>query len=98
MSPSLNRLFGKQTNFFYHGKEFDDQKFKHFVNKHEHTENNIQGKRPKPVNIQFILDSNFIGVLEKTKNQFVNQFLSWVFDHSANATMSSEAYAVIELV
>lgn len=47
------------------GKEFDDEQFKQFVNKHEHMEINVQGKRPKLVNVKFTLDSNFIGVLKK---------------------------------
>jgi hypothetical protein len=97
MSPSLNRLFGKQTNFFYHGKEFDDERFKQFVNKHEHREINVAGgKRPKLVNVKFTLDSNFIGALKKTKNQLVNQFLSWASSSDTTTTESSE-YDVIEL-
>ena len=95
MSPSLNRLFGKQTNFFYHGKEFDDEQFKRFVNKHEHKETNVHGKKPKPVNVQFTLDSNFIGVLKKTKNLLVNEFLSWVSPD--RSTANSSVYDVIEL-
>lgn len=96
ISPSLNRLFGKKTNFFYHGKEFNDVQFKRFVNKHEHRETNIHGYKPKPVNVQFTLDSNFSEVLKKTKHQLVNQFLSWVSSNDTSIAESSK-YDVIEL-
>jgi hypothetical protein len=83
MSPSLNILFGKQINFFYHGKEFDDEQFKLFVNKHEHADYDVVGggsnsKKPKPVNVRFVLNPQFVNVLKKSKNPIVDQFVKWL--------------------